>query len=36
MSWTSIDGLEVKTTQLRLLRLWVQEWQSSGMGAKTM
>ena len=34
--WTRIDGLEVKRTQLRVQRLWVQDWQSSGMGAKTM
>ena len=35
-SCTSIDGLEVKVTQLRVQRLLVQDWQSSGMGAKTM
>ena len=35
-SWTSFDGLEDKATQLRVQRLWVQDWQSSGMGAKRM
>ncbi|XP_075247497.1 uncharacterized protein LOC142340689 [Convolutriloba macropyga] len=34
-SWTSFDGLEEKAIQLRVQRLSVQDWQSSGMGAKT-
>ena len=36
MSWTRIDGLEVKENQLRVQRLRVQDWQSSSMGAETM
>ena len=36
MSWTSSDGLEDKATQLRVQRLWAQDWQSSGMGAKRL